>query len=197
MLKLSKGWLTAAAAATLLFPAVAHAEEAPTSTLTPTVAVTAGSLGWTAAPSAGNFGPVKLDGSTQTTYAPLEDWGVDDERGTAAGWNVTASATPLTDSSNEKTLPYGLLTMNAPDHVSSESGVESGDAPAIDDTSTPLDNEEHTAVEVASAKAGTGMAKWAFAQANSPNGDLALTIPASTLAGEYTTTITFTIGDTP
>lgn len=197
MSKLSKGLLAATVAA-LVLPVGAYAEETPTTmTLSPSVTVEPGGLGWTTAPTAGNFASVKLDGSDQTTYGTLHSWGVDDERGTDAGWNVTASATPLTDAGTATTLAHGLLTMTAPESVASESGLGAEYAPAIEDTSTALDNAGETPVQVARAESGKGMAKWGFDQADTPHGDLAVTIPANTLAGEYTTTITFTIGNTP
>lgn len=193
MSRLTTAVAVASAVAALAVPATATADGSP-ATSASSVTVNPGTLGWLTAPVAGNFTAVTLDGAAQTTYASLNNWGVDDERGTGAGWNVTAQATQFsTGGDSPLTLPEDSLEMTVPTSVTSGSGQTA--APAI--ANGPLTLDGGSPVTVATAAANTGLAEWTFTQGNGNGGDLALSVPAGALAGTYSSTITFTLGTTP
>jgi hypothetical protein len=78
-----------AAAATML--ATASPTFGATSSDTTQFAVTAGSLAFTTAPDVPNLPGLTLNGQAQTLNATMNNFGVDDATGSAAGWNVTVS----------------------------------------------------------------------------------------------------------
>jgi len=197
MSRLTRAVTLAAMAAALVAPAGAEADSTSPATQTPQATVNPGSLDFTTAPTVTDFGPITLDGQAQTANAQVNDWGVDDSEGTGAGWQVTAVATQFTTADSSETLPMNSLTMVAPATVTADSGQSADEAPTPETPAEPLDNPGQTPQVIASATAGNGMGDWSFHQSNATGGDLALGIPADARAGTYTSTITFTVQDTP
>src|SRR5579875_3260659 len=197
MSRLTRAVTLASVAAVLVAPAGAQADAASPATQTPQATIDPGSLDFTTAPSVSDFGPVTLDGRAQSANAQVNDWGVDDSEGTGASWQVTAVATQFATSDSSETLPMNSLTMVPPATVTADSGQSADEAPTAEAPAEPLDNPDQTPQVIASAAAGDGMGNWSFHQANATGGDLALGIPADARAGTYTSTITFTVQDTP
>jgi hypothetical protein len=166
------------AAAALAFPGSALAAEA---TSTGTVEAGSLSLTTTAAPT---FSAI-LDGTDQTpTYdLPLT---VEDLTGSGAGWNTTITSTQFTTGG---ATPQTLSTT-----ASSMSGVTSAcveGTTCTDPTNAigypvgvPAGTVAPEAVKFFNAAAETGMGKFSL------NPTVAVSIPADTFAGTYTSTIT-------
>lgn len=197
MSKLTRAVTLASVAAALVAPAGALADATSSATQSPQATVDPGSLDFTTAPTVTDFGPITLDGQAQSANAQVNDWGVDDSEGTGASWQVTAVATQFATSDSSETLPMSALTMVPPATVTAGSGQSADESPTPETPAEPLDNPGQTPQVIASATAGDGMGDWSFHQANANGGDLALGIPADANAGTYTSTITFTVQDTP
>ena len=186
--------LLSSAMLVLALPGTASAETDQTS-----VALTAGALSFTAAPTADNFADTALTGATQTITTNFNDWRVNDARGSGAGWNVTMQASQFSDGgTTPKTLPTGSLKLKAP--VVSKVDVLNPALPPVVTTSPapPWTIDGGSAVKVVSAAAGTGQGEWNFDHANLvASKDLELTVPANAAAATYTSTITSTLGVSP
>ncbi len=129
-----------------------------------------------------------------TLRTPISQWGVDDARGTGAGWTVFVQATQMT-AANGKTLARGSLTMVPPSNVAPAQITNSSTAPVP--VSSPIAIDGATAIPVASAAPGAGMGQWNFTQANGGGGDLSLLVPPHTSGGDYASTITYTLTNGP
>ncbi len=188
---LVKPFALAAVALALLAPA-ASAQD------TTNVTVTGGSLAITAAPLVSDFTAVTLNGTAKTTSAALDDFEVNDARGTGAGWNVTVQATQFADPAPAagtvaKSLPAGSLTMAAP--AVAQDGTTSAN-PTISAGPYTIDNG--AAVKIASAAANTGMGKYDFSDGTAAAGiPLTLQIAANTYATTYQSTATITLASAP
>ena len=178
---------TAAALAALAVPAQAATD-------TTSIQLTGGSLSFTQQPLADDFPATSLTGAPQLVTANMNDWKVNDARGTGAGWNVTFQATQFDDGAGH-TLPAGSLKVLAP--VATPANVLNvAVPPLLQGLTFTLDSG--SAVPVVSAAAGTGQGEWVFDQLNAPVAkDLQLTVPATAYAGTYTSNLTFTLGATP
>lgn len=110
---------------------------------------------------------------------------ITDATGTGAGWTLSASADPFTNTENAHTLPADALTMLA-SNVSAVAGSTAG-LPATTQevglTGTPS--------VVLTADPDTGMGTFQIEPA------FTLDIPANAYAGTYTSTVTFTLAATP
>lgn len=153
------------------------------------VTVTGGSLAITAAPTAGDFTAVTLDGTAKTTTATFAGFEVNDPRGTGAGWNVTVQATQFKEwdgaayVATGKTLALNSLSLAAP--TVAADGTTSA-APSI--TAGPYSVDAASAVKIASAATNTGMGKYDFTQATAS--PLTLSIPTTAYAKSYRSTLT-------
>lgn len=176
--------------------AIAMAAASPAAALAATtstsVALTAGTLDFATAPQADPFAATTLSGHGQTLHTAFHSWGVDDARGSGAGWNVTMQASPLDDGAGHQ-LPAGSLTLVAP--VAAASGLNVALPPVVQGATFTLDGG--APVKVLSALVGTGQGAWDLTQSNLLGGDLVLSIPADVAAGTYTTTITSTLATGP
>jgi X-Pro dipeptidyl-peptidase len=177
---------TAAALAALAVPAQAATD-------TTSIQLNGGTLSFTQQPLADNFPATSLTGAPQLVSTNMNDWKVNDARGTGAGWNVSFQASQFDDGAGH-TLPTGSLLMTAP-VVSPVNALNLAVPPLLQGATFTLDNG--TAASVVSAAALTGQGEWNFDQPNLAGGDLHLTVPATAYAGTYTSNLTFTLGATP
>jgi hypothetical protein len=152
---------------------------------TATVTITAGSLSVDA--NDVSLSAVVLDGSdkTATSASGSNSWAAEDARGTGVGWHLTIDATDFTDggktiniSAADQEFKIQLLDTNI--------AVVSGNTkPTSSVTSlTAIPEAPAAALTFASAAANEGMGSYTLA----PNFELE--VPAETLAGSYSSTIT-------
>jgi hypothetical protein len=169
--------LGALAAASL----VAAAAVAGTLTATATLSGAAGvSLSLPANPSFS----VTLDGTDQTVpYAPV--LGVVDARGTGAGWNLTIAATTFSDGSGHTFAPGSVSSVAQACHTGSSC------TPATISGLTYPIALGGTAAKVFNAASGTGLGKVDV----TPTVDVS--VPGSSLAGTYTSTVTLAVASGP
>ena len=168
---------------------------------TPASQDTAGSLAVTgtsglaiSAPTTLSFTGVTLDGLQHTTTNAAHSFGVDvtDATGLAGGWNVSLAATTFTSGSNTLANAGTLsVTGVTPSDLSSPA---SGTMPTS--TITPTSGSpvavttaatSPTAAPMYNAGAGTGIGSFGL------DTQLSLYLPASTVAGTYTSTITVAV----
>ncbi len=170
----------AAAAATLLACApAAHAASADAT-------LTGGSLSFPA-PANLTFPPVTLDGTNKTT-SQSQAMSVNDARGTGVGWNVTATSTTFTSGGNS--LPTSATTVaGAPSTACSGGATCVAAAPAgiTYPYTLPAAAVAPIATKLFNASANTGLGSQTFTPS------WTLNVPASALAGTYTSTWTFSI----
>jgi hypothetical protein len=134
-------------------------------------------------PDVDDFADITLNGTALTTTATMETFTVTDSRGTGVGWNVTVQATQFM--SGGHTLPLGSVSMPQPNVA--KSTPQSTALPAI--MSGPYAIDGISAVKIASAAAdGSGEGSYIFTP-----GLLTLSVPASTYAGTYTSTVTVSV----
>jgi hypothetical protein len=152
---------------------------------TATVTITAGSLSVDA--NDVSLSAVVLDGSdkTATSASGSNSWAAEDARGTGVGWHLTIDATDFTDtgktiniSAVDQEFKIQLLDTNI--------AVVSGNAkPTSSVTSlTAIPEAPAAALTFASAAVNEGMGSYTLG----PNFELE--VPAETLAGSYSSTIT-------
>lgn len=181
--KTIKTLAVAAAAFMVITPATSAADDT-------NITVAAGSLTITTAPTAGNFSTVTLDGTAKQTTATLDDFEVNDSRGSGAGWHVTISATQFAEHdgtdyvTNGKTLATGSLALEQ--LTVAQDGTTSNN-PTI--TSGPYTIDAGSAVSVASAATGDGMGKYDFSAADNSI-TMTLSVPASAYAKTYRSEVT-------
>lgn len=177
----------------LAVPLAALAFAAPTaSAATATASVTGGSLAFiNGTPGNVTFPGTTLDGTDKTT-TQTQDFNVNDARGTGAGWNVTATSTTFTSGGN--TLPTTATTVASTPPVSCDAGISCTTATTSGVSypyTLPAAGVAPTATKLFNASASTGLA----AQTFTPTWQVA--IPASTIAGTYTSTWTFSLTSGP
>ncbi|MDG5789623.1 WxL domain-containing protein [Evansella sp. AB-P1] len=180
--------VTALSVFALSFGVFANASFA--SDTTGTAEVTGGTLNLEV-PASVTFDGIELDGTIQTTFADLGALKVVDPTGTGNGWNVSATALPLTRTTDGHSLPANSLVLSAPVEVTAEAG--SSDATILTPDSGNLDSE--FGVSVLDAKVGQGLGTF-----NTTFGANALTLtlsPDTAFAGQYETTITWNLTQGP
>jgi len=152
---------------------------------TTTVSITAGSLSVDA--NDVSLSAVVLDGSdkTATSAAGSNSWAAEDARGTGVGWHLTIDATDFTDagktiniSAADQEFKIQLLDTNI--------AVVSGNTkPTSSVTSlTAIPEAPASALTFASAAVNEGMGSYTLGPS------FELEVPAETLAGNYSSTIT-------
>lgn len=168
--------LTLALAAGTIMPALA-AE----ATLDASATITPGSLTVTAADAptfshqlTGDLAVVDSDGTSTIDVADLT--------GSGEGWNLQVSATPFA-LVGDATETLGDFSINSAPVTCVSAGGECGDL-ASDTTGGVIDAG---GITVLSADPGEGMGRFQFKP------DFSLEIPATAMAGDYESTVTFTI----
>ncbi|HJX62101.1 MAG TPA: WxL domain-containing protein [Dehalococcoidia bacterium] len=152
---------------------------------TATVSVTAGTLSVDA--NDVTLSAVVLDGGdkTATSASGSNSWAAEDARGTGVGWHLTIDATDFTDaaktiniSATDQEFKIQLLDTNI--------AVVTGNAkPTSSVTSlTAIPEAPASALTFASAAVNEGMGSYTL------NPNFELEVPAETLAGSYSSTIT-------
>ncbi|HET6571947.1 MAG TPA: WxL domain-containing protein [Solirubrobacterales bacterium] len=165
------------AAAALAFPASSFA-----ATATTTGTVTGGELALTT--SAAPTFSATLNGTDQTpTYTlPLT---IEDMRGTGAGWNATVTSTQFTTGGETPhTLSTSASSITGVSNACVEGGSCTDPTNAISYPLTVPAGAEAAAVKFFNAAEETGLGVFS----NTPT--VAVSIPADTYAGSYTSTIT-------
>jgi len=138
----------------------------------------------------GSFAAVILNGRTQSTFANVNSFTVEDPTGTGAGWRVTMKATPFTNAAGD-TLPTGSLSVTAPSVAKIDAG--SSDLTTITPSGGTLDTDLGTVILNAAGGGGMGSYTVAFG-ADALNLNL---LPKYVKSGTYNSTITVTIQSGP
>ncbi|WP_087972500.1 WxL domain-containing protein [Oceanobacillus rekensis] len=127
------------------------------------------------------FKAVTLTGSTQSTTTTLPEFSVVDATGTGAGWNLNIKATQLATTGGQ-TLPENSLNISTPT-ITAENG--SSDASVIGSGNGDINST--TGVKLLTAEEDEGMGTFKIT-----NSTLTLNLqPKDTMAGTYTSTVTF------
>ena len=149
----------------------ASAATSAATTLTFTMA--AGAIAITAPASATLLPALVHTGAVQTVSAPIGTVVVTDHQGTDTGWTASASATDFTSGAN--TIPVADASYTPT--TATVTGTATVAAATLAALSTTA-----TAVQTATAVAGDNTATW--------NPTIALSVPADTVPGTYTSTLT-------
>lgn len=175
------------AAVGLLALAVPAAADSTTATLN----VTGGSLTETA-PTTGPSASVTLDGTDQTTSYSMAV-GVSDLRGTGAGWNLQVTSTQFsTGGTTPTTLAAGASTVSGVVSACKSGGTCVAPTNSVTyPLAVPAGATAPTPVKLFNAAAATGLGRFTV----TPTVQVA--VPATTLAGTYTSTITLSIVSGP
>ncbi len=172
--------------ALLLLLAVATTSFAQ-SDVTGSLTVTGGSLTMATADNPA-FPGITLDGTTQSVSDAI-DIDVKDLRGTGDGWHLEVTSTTFTDGSH--TLPTTAMTITG---VTSACDGTACTDPTNGNTyaiTVPADTVAPTAVEFFEATTATGLGDFTITPTFS------LSVPATTYAGTYNSTVTLTIANLP
>jgi hypothetical protein len=154
------------------------------------VAVNAGTLSETA-PATVSAGAVTLNGNDQTTTYAL-GLTVTDARGSGAGWNLTITSTLFSDGSGHQ-LASNASSINAAPSVSCNAG-SSCTNPTNSVTyavGVPAGATPPTAVKFFNAAANSGLGKFTITPT------VTISIPANTIAGTYSSTVSVAIVSGP
>lgn len=180
---------TASLLATILAMVVAAPARAADATATQQIS--AGSLAFiNSTPGNVTFPPIALDGTDRQNPA-TQVFSIGDARGSGAGWSISATSTTFTSGSD--TLPTDATVITSFTGLACDGG--STCTPASNAITPPYalpaGTPAPTATKMFNAQAGSGMGNQSF------TANWRLSIPASTPAGNYTSTWTFTLGTTP
>jgi hypothetical protein len=171
--------LFAIAAVLALTAVVAFAETA-------SVTITGGSL--VSTPADVTLSGVTLDGTDQTATSTADSWGINDARGTGAGYCVTIDSADFSDGSHtidiSETDQEFLIVISDGDTV-----TNAGDAvniPTSQVTSDTAITTNPATLNILSAATDEGMGDYTYYP------DFTLEVRAETYAGSYTATVTIT-----
>jgi hypothetical protein len=190
--------VVALGAAMALFPSGALAATDDTS-----ITIQGGTLDYTTPFTAGDFPTTTLNGLPQLVTANVNPYIVNDATGSGSGWNLALSATQFTCTTSgtcgTTKFPAGSLRVAQLAVPSTDVG-NLASLPIINPLSGLLgiDTAVGTTYKIiqSGALAGPllGTGRWTFTP---PVGGLAVTVPASTNPGTYTSTITSTLSSGP
>jgi hypothetical protein len=184
-------------------------------TMTGTFVLGAGALGLTPPASLGWAGPVTgVDQAFADLTAADQTYLVNDSSGAGAGWSVSISATPFTLSTDAATILADATTFQTNGSVTDETDVTSPTAACsaatactlpTNGTVYPVDITTVAGVAppadiftIYDAAAATGLGSIVIGGSTAANPvGWWLNVPANTLAGTYTSTITMAIVDAP
>lgn len=156
-----------------------------------TVAVTGGSLSETG-PSTVSATPVTLTGDDQTTSYAL-GLTVNDPRGSGAGWNLTITSTLFDDGAGHQ-LASNASSINGAPSVLCISGGGHCTNPTNSVTypvGVPAASPAPVAVKFFNAAVNTGLGKFTITPT------VTIAIPANTIAGTYTSTVSVAVVSGP
>jgi hypothetical protein len=162
------------------------------SALTGTAEITGGSLNFSE-PASPTF-TATLGGSENQKPTATQEFTVQDERGTGAGWNITGTSTQFTTGgATPSTLPATATTFATPTITcSTEStctkAVTEGIAYSV---TLPAGVIAPTALKLVNAKAETGLGSQVVKSV------VTLTVPQSSKVGKYTSTWTYSLTSGP
>lgn len=145
------------------------------------------------APAAVSFAAASLTGRAATLDADIGDWMVNDARGEASskGWTVTAAASAVTvDTDGAGPGAAAEVPGMAPvlDMDAATALVGSGPAPVM--TGGTLTGTGATLLD---AGVDAGVGEWQVTQGTAGVKDLHLALPYNARAGDYASTVTFTL----
>jgi WxL domain surface cell wall-binding len=194
-----------AAGPALAGPCGGSAAAGTSCTLTGTFALSAGTMTWTSSSSLGWAGTVTgLDQQLVDTTSGDQGYVVNDASGTAPGWHVTLSATQFTTGGGSPSVLNDTGTFSTNGSVSSYSANSAPSSACATGSTCTLPTDTTTypvavttaasspnAFTIYDASAGTGSGKINIggSSASNPVGWW-LSVPANTLSGTYTSTIT-------
>jgi hypothetical protein len=169
---------------------------ATAATTAPSITLGPGTLSYTTPFTAQNFPNTTLTGLAQAVHASVNPWAVTDARGSLLnGWNVTVSASQFsTGGGSPTTLPTGSLSLTTPPVPTTTFGNLSL-VPVPVPPAAPIDGG--STQKIVTASLATGLGEWIFTPLNTAGGDLLLSVPAGSVAGTYTSTITTTLATGP
>jgi hypothetical protein len=210
---------TAVAAVVLATAPAAMAVTSPDATQ---FSVTSGTLSFTTAPDVPNLPALTLTGAAQTLNAQMNNFGVSDATGSAAGWNVTVAgdntggkssvfkeyctnaggcgAHPQGYVSGGFTLAQNSLTLNSTSAGFSAQGGTTGTAPTHQCNSTcNVDAAPASPVKIVSAASGAGMGTYNTTgyTATSLAGNAPSTVQALLANEVYRVDLLWTLGSGP
>ncbi len=142
------------------------------SAVSATITLVAGTL--TLDPHPINFPGVSLNGLDQMVQTTPQAWRAIDARGTGAGWNVTITSSDFTAAGG--TIAAANLQVQLP---ASNISTVSGNTPPSSLVATYQSLSNTLPLKLLSAGTGTGMGTYDFTP------DFRLTVPASTVPGQY------------
>ncbi|MER5433700.1 hypothetical protein [Streptomyces sp. NPDC002588] len=164
--------LISSVASVLTSPTSASAEDTPV-----TLEVSGGTLGITVPTGPVNLGSTTVSSSPQTVSSQLGTVTVTDERGGTADWTATANAVDFTGPSTISVSAAGSSTYTAP------AATVTGTATVTSHNLSPM--YPAGPVQTAANVSGINTATW--------NPTIAIRVPANTLVGTYTSTITHSV----
>jgi len=156
--------------------------------------VSSGGLTITTQSGSVDFGTVALDGTNQAVAATSSPtFRVKDATGSNAGWNVTFAATNFSDGGSN-TIANTNFTFNATGGT-----IAALSGQAVDASNGPKETgggaqDMSSARKVVTTAAGCGKGRYDYTPLA---GSFSLTIPATTLAASYTSTLTATVASGP
>ena len=147
------------------------------------------------------FEDVTLKGKTEVYKAGFDkNLKIEDFRGTYDGWNLTAQASQFT-ADGDKVLPTGSLKINGATGIHNKNdnvgpvtdGTKSGNPEHVLAGSAVIDGDSAVSIIKANSGSGAGTYEAQFAEDT-----LELTVdPTTAKVGDYTSTITWTLSNTP
>lgn len=184
-----------AIAALLFLPAFSHAAEADTAETEATVTFTAGQLELISAPVL-DFGSHDIAGTTQSYQATTVDGQIQisDLRGSAAGWELTASLTAFNRGSvgtNSLTLQGAYITVTD-QSIAAQSGTAAS-APTAPDSAVLTAGGAST--RMLQAESGTGLGIWNSTWSSA--GTSLTVLPGTAQTGTSYAVINWSLQDTP
>jgi hypothetical protein len=132
------------------------------------------------------FPSVSLDGLDQTVDASPVPWRVLDARGTGAGWNVTVTSSDFSSASGSIPVANFKLQLQQ-----SKITTISGNAPPQTQVASYQAFSGVTPTKILAAATGSGMGSYDFTP------DFRLTVPSSTVPGDYRASLVVSVNSGP
>lgn len=138
-----------------------------------------------------NFAFVQANGGLSGTFsdAKTKNVQVTDKRGTGAGWDLAVAITPFKDS--DKVIKGATITLPG----TAEKGNQANTSAAITaqtNSNVMVNSDVATPVNIATAATNEGLGTWLVKFQNA-----SMDIPEGNVAGNYSSTFTWTLSSTP